>query len=163
MQIERTPLPGIGISYILNIAAGHRIGVVSRHDGRRDLVIYRREDPDSVWFAVSLSDAEAHHLADLLSSTTVVNYLAEDTPRHHDEVVAARLVIGAGSPYAGRTLRELPKHACHDVTVIAVIRGQKVISDPDAGFVLEHDDAVIAAGHSDRLADLGRVLNGDLA
>jgi TrkA domain protein len=47
IDILSRPLPGIGVCQELELRAGRRIGIVTRRDGLRDLVIYDAEDPDA--------------------------------------------------------------------------------------------------------------------
>ena len=47
MEVEETPLPGIGLRHDLVVRAGQRLGVVSQVNGDRELVLYDREDPDA--------------------------------------------------------------------------------------------------------------------
>jgi TrkA domain protein len=65
VDVERTLRPGIGLWHVFDTERGRRVGVVSHRNGRRDLVVYHRDDPDSAADAVVLSVAEANGLAEL--------------------------------------------------------------------------------------------------
>lgn len=73
MDIERTTLPGIGLRHLFTTARYRRIGVISHRDGRQDLVIYSRDDPDSAEL-ITLTPDEAGILADLLRPARVVEH-----------------------------------------------------------------------------------------
>ena len=55
MDVERTALPGIGLRHVFITARGRRIGTISHRDGRRDLLVYDREDPDTCVLTVPLT------------------------------------------------------------------------------------------------------------
>ncbi|MFI5937382.1 potassium transporter TrkA [Actinoplanes sp. NPDC051494] len=69
MTIERTALPGVGISHLVRTQAQERIGVISHLTGHRDLVVYDPEDPDRALRTIALADDEARELATLLRGT----------------------------------------------------------------------------------------------
>jgi len=64
-DVERTKLPGVGDRRDFVTQAGERIGVVTHRDGRRELLVYRREDPDSCYVVAELSDDDVRHLVEL--------------------------------------------------------------------------------------------------
>ncbi|OZV80555.1 potassium transporter TrkA [Micromonospora echinospora] len=72
MDLESTPLPGIGLRHSFVTEEGRRIGVVVHHvGGRRDLVHDDGVDPDSAC-SLALTRAEAIALARLLGVLDVV-------------------------------------------------------------------------------------------
>lgn len=66
MQIERTPLPGVGVSYTFNTKEGQRLGVILHHGGHRELLIFDRGDRQRVDWSTTMDELAAHHLAGLL-------------------------------------------------------------------------------------------------
>ncbi|MGH2814647.1 MAG: TrkA C-terminal domain-containing protein [Actinomycetota bacterium] len=48
MDIQETNLPGVGLRHDFTTRAGRQLGVVTHRTGRRDLLVYDREDPDAV-------------------------------------------------------------------------------------------------------------------
>jgi TrkA domain protein len=103
MDIERVNLPGIGMRHSFSTGRDRRLGVVSHHTGRRDLVIYDKDDPDSVVVSVALTGAEANALAELLGTARLVERLTE-LNRQVEGLVTEQIAVADGSPYAGRTL-----------------------------------------------------------
>ncbi|GAB3138990.1 hypothetical protein GCM10027290_07340 [Micromonospora sonneratiae] len=65
MQVEHTPLPGIGLRQVIVTEDRQHVGVVCHHNGQRDLVVYRPDDPDAA-LSVTLTRREASILAQLL-------------------------------------------------------------------------------------------------
>ncbi|MET8349092.1 MULTISPECIES: potassium transporter TrkA [unclassified Micromonospora] len=73
MNVELTPLPGIGLRRMFTTAEGRRVGVVTHHSsGRRDLVYESHDDPDATC-SLTLTRSEAIALAGLLGILDVVD------------------------------------------------------------------------------------------
>lgn len=78
MNIEHTPLPGIGVRHTFTTAEGRRIGVVEyRGQDRRDIIHDDLDDPDRTW-GLRLTRSEAVALAGLLGLLEVVELAASD-------------------------------------------------------------------------------------
>ena len=67
MELEQTPLPGVGVRYDFRTAAGRQVGLVLHRDGTAELVVYAEDDPDSVAESVRLQAEERQALAELLA------------------------------------------------------------------------------------------------
>lgn len=73
MDIERTPLPGIGLRQTLTTERGRRVGVITHHGGGvRDLVYDDPDDPDRTC-SLRLTRKEALTLANLLGVLDLLN------------------------------------------------------------------------------------------
>ena len=159
MEVERTALPGIGLRHVFGTERGRRVGVVSHHTGRRDLVIYRRDDPDSAADSVVLSGPEANVLAELLGGARIEERLAE-LHRQAEGLVSEQVVVAAGSPYDGRTLGDTRARTRTGASIVAVVRdGQVMVSPrPDFGFVA--GDIVLVIGTAEGTAAVAGILTG---
>jgi TrkA domain protein len=157
VDVERTPLPGIGLRHVFTTARGRRIGVVSHRDGRRDLVIYRRDDPDSAAEAVVLSAEEANGLAELLGAARIVERLAE-LHRQVEGLVSEQISVGSGSPYAGRSLGDTRTRTRTGASIVAVVRDREVIASPRPDFVFAAGDVVVAVGTAEGTAAVAAIL-----
>ena len=103
MNVEVTPLPGIGVRKDFPTRAGRRIGVVSHRDGHIELIVSKSDDPDACAASIPLSVDEAAALANLLGAPQLVAKLQRGAPRsarHQHQAAADR----PDSPYDGRTL-----------------------------------------------------------
>ena len=58
MEVEQTPLPGVGIRYDFATTAGRRLGLVIHRDGRTEIIIYSQDDPDNCSESVTLQPQE---------------------------------------------------------------------------------------------------------
>ncbi|MFI0352033.1 cation:proton antiporter regulatory subunit [Actinomadura sp. 9N407] len=145
MDVERTALPGIGLQHVLTTARGRQIGVVSHRTGRKDLVIYDRDDPDTCVVTVKLSTEEANAIADLLGTGRVVERL-NDLHRQVEGLVTEQILIAPGSPYAGRPLADTRARTRTGASIVAVVRAGAVLASPRPDFTFAADDIVVAVG-----------------
>ncbi|MER7276471.1 cation:proton antiporter regulatory subunit [Dactylosporangium sp. NPDC000244] len=145
MDVERIDLPGIGTSHVVTTARGRRIGIVSHRSGRRDLVVYDKEDPDTSVVSVALNADEANAVAEYLGTARIVEQLAE-MQRQVAGLVTEQLVIAPGSPYAGRTLGDTRARTRTGASIVAVVRGNDVIASPRPDFGLRASDLIVAVG-----------------
>lgn len=76
MQITRTTVPGTGTLHHCHTRSGDRIGVLVTGEGKRTIMVYNGEDPDTPAQTVTLESDEADILADLLHSTSIADRLA---------------------------------------------------------------------------------------
>ena len=157
MQLERTALPGLGVSYTFNTAEGQRIGVVTRLDGRRDLFSYDADDHETVRHTVVLTDTEARNLAYLLGLPVFVDEVRQ-LADGLDGVASVRIPLVAGSPYCGRRLADTRARTRTGASVVAVIRDGRAIASPEPDFVFHAGDGVVAVGDDAAVAALRDVL-----
>jgi TrkA domain protein len=157
VDVERTPLPGIGLRHIFSTGRGRRLGIVSLRDGRRDLVVYRRDDPDSAAETVVLTAEEANGLAELLGAARIVERLAE-LHRQVEGLVSEQIPITAGSPYDGRSLGDTRTRTRTGASIVAVVRDREVIASPRPDFVFHAGDVVVAVGTAEGTAAVATIL-----
>jgi CPA2 family monovalent cation:H+ antiporter-2 len=62
-------------------------------------------------------------------------------------------VVGPGAPADGRTIGDLAIRRRHGVTIVGVLRGGDVISEPDAETTLLSGDVAVVLGSPERLAE----------
>ena len=103
MEIEETALPGIGLRHEFTTRGGRRVGVISHHKGRRELVIYDADDPDGVAESLLLTAEEGDVLSELLGAPHIVEKL-DQLSKVFAGLVGEQIRISPDSPYAGRPL-----------------------------------------------------------
>ena len=151
MDIEQIGLPGIGLQHVFTTARGRRVGVVSHRTGRRDLVVYQRDDPDSAAVTVALTPEEADALAEILGTHRVVERLAE-LERQVEGLVTEQIVIAPGSPYDGRTLGDTQARTRTGASIVAVVRDKRVVASPRPDFGFRAGDVIVVVGTADGTA-----------
>lgn len=157
MDLEETPLPGIGLRHDFSTRSGRRLGVVSRHDGRRDLVIYDAEDPDASRESITLTPEEGDVLSELLGAPHIVQRLA-DISRAFAGLVGEQIEIAAGSPYADRLLAATQARTRTGASIVAVVRDHQVLASPRPDFRFRAGDVVVVVGTPENTAAVSRLL-----
>ncbi|NUR82575.1 MAG: cation:proton antiporter regulatory subunit [Nonomuraea sp.] len=157
MEIEQTALPGIGLRHEFTTQSGRRIGIVSHRSGRRDLVIYDRDDPDRVCEGVKLNDEEADALVELLGAPRVVQRL-NDLHREVEGLVSEKLPIGESTPYAGRPMGDARVRTRTGASIVAIVRGGQVFTSPGPDFPLASGDQVVVVGDAESVAAVADIL-----
>jgi K+:H+ antiporter subunit KhtT len=148
VEVERTALPGIGLRHEFVTEKGQHAAVVSHVSGRRDVVLYRPHDPDTVLATLSLSPDEANGLAELLGTARIVERLA-DLQRQVVGLSTVQVPIIAGSPYDGRPMADTRARTRTGASIVAVIRAGGIIGSPRPDFVFHAGDLVVVVGTAD--------------
>ena len=159
VSVEETPLPGVGLRYDFVAGDGRRVGVVSRRDGHRELLVYSRADPDAASAVVRLSGEEADTLAELLGAPWVVDRIA----RLHDQVeglITEGVLIATGSRFDGRTLADTETRTRTGASVIAVSRSGEIIPMPRTDFRFRAGDTIVVVGTRDGVQAAAALLAG---
>ena len=150
MEIEETPLPGIGLKHDFTVASGRRIGVISRQSGKRDLLVYDQVDPDACVEEVVLTDEESDALAELLGAPRIVERIA----RLHDQVtglLTESVAIPPDALCAGRTIAASLVRTRTGASIVAIIRHGDMNLSPRSDFVIEEGDTVLIIGTRDSI------------
>jgi TrkA domain protein len=159
MNVEVTPLPGIGTRQDFTIRAGRRIGVVTHRDGKFDLIVSSKDDPDDCVASIPLTPAEAGTLAGLLGAPQLVANLQEQH-RDVEGISTKQFPIAPGSTYDSRTLGETELRTRTGASIVAVVRAGAVHASPRPDFVFQGGDLVVVVGTSDGLTRTADILDG---
>lgn len=158
VNVEVTPLPGIGTRQDFVSRGGRRIGVITYRDGKFELIVSPKDDPDNCTASIPLTPDEAGALANLLGAPQLVAHLQ----RENEDLAGVntkQLPLVPGSPYDGRTLGDTALRTRTAVSVVAVVRAGTVHPSPRPDFVLGGGDALITVGTSEGLAKAADVLD----
>ncbi|MCZ7524912.1 MAG: cation:proton antiporter regulatory subunit [Acidimicrobiia bacterium] len=154
-EVQETPLPGVGVRYDFVTGDGVRVGVIVHRTGRRELLVYDRDDPDACRDVIRLDPDETHTLTDLMGASQVSETVA--SMLQIEGLVLDWLPVTEGSAWASRSLRESAVHTRTGVSIVAIVRGDTTIPAPGAEERLEPGDVAVAAGSTEglrRLLDL---------
>jgi TrkA domain protein len=157
MEVQRTALPGIGLRHEFVTERGRRVGVVSHPTGRREVVVYDREDPDTAAVTLTLNSEEANGMAELLASTRMVERLSE-LHRQVEGLVTEQIPIPAGSAYDGRVLGDTQARTRTGASIVAVVRGGRVVASPRPDFGFQAGDIVVVVGTAEGTAAVASLL-----
>jgi TrkA domain protein len=145
VRIEKIDLPGVGIRHDMVTKHGRHVGVLNYRDGRRELALYDPEDPDTVLDFIELDDDESDALSDLLGHTSLlsqINNLGSGVVGLYTD----QLVLPTDARYLDLTLGDTQARTKTGVSIVAILRGDKVIPSPEAGEILRQDDIFVAVG-----------------
>ncbi|MFC3455042.1 cation:proton antiporter regulatory subunit [Amycolatopsis speibonae] len=157
MNVEVTPLPGIGVRKDFATRNGRRVGVVTHRDGHVELILSKTDDPDACLASLPLTTDEAGALANLLGAPQLVAQLTEE---HRDlpGINTKQLPIKSSSPFDGRTLGDTAMRTRTSVSVVAVMRAGQVHPSPTPDFNLTAGDLLVAVGTSEGLEAAVKIL-----
>jgi TrkA domain protein len=158
MDIQETNLPGVGLRHDFTTKAGRQLGVVTHRTGRRDLLVYDRNDPDACQEVIQLTDDEADALAELLGAARLVEHLAG--LQRIEGLAIDWLPIRPDSPYAGRTIADTQARSRTGVSIVAILRGDRAIPAPAPDAGLEAGDTLVVVGTADGIKELSKLLGG---
>jgi TrkA domain protein len=159
MEIYETPLPGIGVRYEFTSESGDHVGVVVRRDGKRDVALYDRQDPDSCKGTMELSEGDSSKLAELLGGTNITARL--ESLRHMVEGLAIEWVtMPASGGLSGKTIGDGHIRTVTSASVVAIIRHDAGIPGPGPEFALAPGDTVLVMGSEDAVSKARTILIG---
>ena len=119
--VRETKLPGVGVKLEFTTDEGRIVGVLVHRNGRRELLIYDDDDPDSCSENLELTPADTRTLSELLGGSTVteavtaVQQQIEGLAIEWIEIPARSATIGTtsatGSSARGPVRRSSPSSA----------------------------------------------------
>lgn len=152
-EVRETRLPGVGVRHEFITSSGELLAVLSHRSGRRELVVYDREDPDASTTVLHLSREDTRTLAELLGATQVSEALT--TVQQHLEGLAIDwITLPPTSPFAGATIADGQFRTQTGSSIVAVVRGDTTIPAPGPDHRFEAGDVAVAVGTPEGLAEL---------
>ncbi|AHH96235.1 TrkA domain protein [Kutzneria viridogrisea] len=153
MNVEVTPLPGIGTRQDFQTRSGKRVGVITHRDGRFELIVSRNDDPDACSASIPLTAEETATLSSLLGAPQLVSHLGRNTG-----IETRQLPIAPGSPFAAATLGDTALRTRTGASVVAVVRAGTVHPSPGPEFGFAAGDLVVVVGTEDGLTAAAAIL-----
>lgn len=156
-EVRETKLPGVGVRYEFTAEDGRDVGVIVRHDGRREVIAYDAEDPDACRSLLSLAEGDTNTLAELLGVNNVTETVAEI--RQEIEGLAIEWIeLGTSSAVINGSIGKGAFRSRTGASIVAIMRQGDAIPAPEADFVLAASDVVVAVGTADGLKSLRTLL-----
>jgi len=159
MDVTEILLPGVGVRYEFDTAAGVRVGVVAHRDGPFEFVRYGREDPDAALRLVLFSREEADTVAEILGAPRITERFA-DLTREIPGLAAATVEVPEGSRFDGGPLGETHARTLTGASIVAIVRGEEVIASPFPTEILRAGDALVVIGTEGSLDAVRRIVGG---
>lgn len=158
VEIVSRVLPGIGICQEVGLRSGRRLGIVTRRNGLREIVLYDEEGEGAV-AAVALTDDEANALAEVLGAPQLTVRLAT-LQQQAESLVTEQLPVPHTSPFHNRPLGDTHARTLTGASIVAVLRDGVPITSPTPDFVLRGGDLVITVGTREGVDQVARILDG---
>ncbi|GIU87933.1 MAG: potassium transporter TrkA [Acidimicrobiia bacterium] len=158
-DVQETDLPGIGKRFDFETSSGARVGVIVHRTGRRDLLLYSRDDPDSCQTVLALSDADVLTLVEILGGSRITAHLTA-VQQEIEGLAIDWIDVDDSSRWAGKTLAEAAVHTRTGVSIVAIMRADETVPAPAADTELLPGDRVVAVGTPQGLSQLAQELSG---
>lgn len=159
-DIQATRLPGVGIRHDFETASGDRIGMISHPTGRRELLIYDRDDPDSCRSVLRLEEDDVRMLGELVGGEPKVSEHVASL-QSVPGLTIDWLPVSKQSECSGRTAGEIGARDDIGASIVAVIRGDETIPSPPSDFRLRDGDTAVAVGTTEGVRRLFALLQGE--
>ncbi|MEL6984073.1 MAG: cation:proton antiporter regulatory subunit [Actinomycetota bacterium] len=155
-DVRETTLPGVGVRHEFVTEEGRTVGVLVHHDGRRDILIYGVDDPDTCTTTLALSANDSRTMDELLGGSRITE--VNNVVQHEIEGLSIEwITVAPQSPAAGHSIGEGAYRTRTGASIVAVIRAEQPVPAPGPEFEFDADDVVVAVGTAEGLAAL-RVL-----
>ena len=156
-EVRETRLLGVGVRHEFTTASGEDIAVLVHHDGRREILVYDSDDPDSCSTIATLSASDSRTVAELLGASQVTEVVGA-VQQEIEGLAIEWLEVRADSPALGTTIGDGAYRTRTGASVVAVIRNHRSIPAPGPEFAFEVDDMIVAVGTPDGVAELRRLI-----
>lgn len=144
-KFQETRLPGVGVRHEFVTADGRRIGVITRHSGRRELLLYSEHDPDAAANVVRLDDADSQALVELLGGSQISESLT-DLQQRVEGLAIDWLTLHSDWFCAGRTIADTQLRRRTGVSIVAILHGDTTVPSPEPDQRLELGDTLVVVG-----------------
>jgi TrkA domain protein len=158
-SVRETHLPGVGVRHEFTTADGTDVGVLVHKDGRREILVYDRVDPDKCRSMVQLSVADTQTMSELLGSSRITETVTA-VQQEIEGLSIEWINVAPGSASAGHTIGDGMFRTRTGCSVVAVIRGHNTFPAPGPDFGFEADDVIVAVGTTVGLAQLRQLVQG---
>jgi len=155
-EIVEVSLPGVGVRQEFISSTGQRVTVVSHRGGRREISVFRRDDPDASASVLDLDPEDAAALSIILGAPQVAATAA--AMQQLEGLALDGLTVAPKSPATGATIGAGQYRSRTGASIVAVIRNQETFPTPRPDFVFAAGDVAVAVGTAEGLAKLRDLL-----
>lgn len=159
MDVRETKLPGVGLRYEFENRDGKRIAVVARRGGEFDVFVCALpDDPDTARRVFRLTDREADAMAQILGAPRMVEGYA-DLTKEIPGLSAGQVAVDEESPYAGHPLGDTRARTRTGASIVAIVRGERVLVSPGPAELLHGNDVLVVIGTDEGIAAVRRLVD----
>lgn len=151
MRVRETQLPGVGVRYNLKLDDGREFIILVHNDGARETYWRGSENKDSEQL-FKLSEREARKVAEIFDGT-YFHPIAEDIDDAFENARVKWIQLPTDSSLVGQTITDAQIRSRTGVSIIAIQRGERTISNPKKDEVLTGNDVLVAVGTDEQHAE----------
>ncbi len=155
-EVREVRLPGVGVRHEFTTAGGERVAVVLHRTGRRELLVYDRDDPDACSTLLHLSGTDARTLAEVLGASQVTEAVTE--VQRIEGLAIDWVTVPAGAKVLGATIAEGQFRTRTGASIVAVTHGDTTTPAPGPEHRFSEGEVVVAVGTPEGLAQLRTLL-----
>ncbi|WP_284013714.1 cation:proton antiporter regulatory subunit [Halobaculum litoreum] len=159
MRVFETELPGVGRRYTAKFPDGGQFVIVHRNDGRRR-TYWRGGRPTATASRCSNSPSRRRARSANCSRGATSPPVAADLDDAFEEAPIRSVGIDAGSPVADATIRETGIRSRTGASILAIRRGDDLLSNPDPDTAIRAGDTLVVVGTEEAYDALDRLLAG---
>lgn len=158
-QVREATLPGVGKKYVMSLRAGGNVAIVVRPDGERQ-VFHFLENEDRPCDVLKVDADEAQQVANLLGGSLV------EAPQLGELQVALGgleiewVPLPDGSEFVGMTLGDSHLRKRTGASVVAILRGDTAVPNPDVDEVFLEGDTLLIVGSEAQTDEARQVIEG---
>lgn len=157
-EVTETVLPGVGVRHEFTTQAGERVGVLVLRNGRREVLVYDRRDPDASTAPLHLTTDDSRTLAELLGASQVSETVTA-VQQQIEGLAIEWLEVDPGSAAVGTTIAEGAYRTRTGASIVAVLRDGTSIPAPGPELAFQAEDVVVAVGTTTGLSQLRSLLH----
>jgi len=161
MDVIESDLPGVGKKHEVELGGGEVLVIVTHNTGQRELYLKPDADADSEKL-LQLSDRMARMVGTILEGA----YFQPVESEHVETMLTEGTLlewyaVDETSPLVGETLAGAHVGRETGVTVVAIQRGEDVLSSPDPETELESGDTLVVVGDRQSCDAFETLLTGE--
>ena len=152
ITIREATLPGVGKKYVMPLRTGGNLAVIVKPDGERQMYHFLEEE-DRPCDVIKVDDEEAQQIANLLGRPMVTAPDLEKLEFALGEMEIEWVELTSASPLVGRTLGNFPLRTETGASIVAIMRSEQAIPNPDVDTEFrEHDTVLLIGSHAQTAA-----------
>lgn len=162
MTIYESDLPGVGKKFEVELEDDSRLVIVTHNTGKRE--VYLKPDADADGDKLfEVSDRLARKIGTILEGAYFQPVQAEAVETMlSDETYLEWYTVTVSAEIAGQSLAEADIRDRTGVSIVAIQRGDELISPPTPETVLEIDDTVVVIGDREDCTRFEELLGDEL-
>ncbi|MDP9072222.1 MAG: cation:proton antiporter regulatory subunit [Actinomycetota bacterium] len=155
-DVTEVRLPGVGVRHEFTTADGDRVGVLSHRSGRREIVVYDRDDPDRCAMVLHLSPNDTTTLAELLGAPHLSEAIA--SVQRVEGLAIDWITVSDRSPFVGTSIGDGRFRSRTGASIVAVVQADTTVPGPGPEYRFEAGDVAVAVGSPEGLGQLRELL-----